>query len=109
MDTSIAYNVSLNKIENKEDELQWSEYDNSEEMNKESAISKAKEFISKYADTNDFWIVTVEEGTIDWDYNQSNFGNGNYIFAITNKDEKVTLNLLGNSATYEYGDIEFLR
>lgn len=109
MDTTIAYNVSLNKIENKEDELQWSEYDCSEETDRKSAISKAREFISKYADTNDFWIVTVEEGTIDWDYNQSNFGNDNYILAITNKDEKTTLNLLGNSALYEYGDIEFLK
>lgn len=109
MDITIAYNVSLIKIENKEDELQESIYDESEEIDKESAISKAKEFISKYSDTNDFWIATVEEGTINWDYNQSNFGNGNYIFAITNKDEKTTLNLLGDSAIYEYDDIEFLK
>ena len=109
LNEAVDYLVSLNKVEVENGELQWSEYDNSEETDKKEAISKAKEFISAYANTEDFWIVTVEKGIINWEYRSSYFGNGDYVYAITNKDSETTFNLLGDSAVWEYGKLEFLK
>lgn len=53
-------------------------------------------------------MALVDKGTIDWSYNNSDF-DGNYVYAISNKDEKTTLDILGNSASWEYGKLVFLK
>jgi hypothetical protein len=69
---------------------------------------KAKEFIAKYADSDDFWIVKVDEGTINWNYNETNF-DANYVYAISNKDEKTTLDILDDSDLLEIEKLVFLK
>ena len=48
-------------------------------------------------------------GEVPYDYQISYFGNGDYVYAITNKDSETTFNLLGDSSVWEYGKLEFLK
>ena len=110
LNEAVMYNVTLEKYEPNEDEgtSDFVIYDSSEEVYKKEAIAKANEFIAKYADSEDFWMALVDKGTIDWSYNHTDF-DGNYVYAISNKDEKTTLDILGDSALWEYGKLVFLK
>ena len=110
LNEAVMYNVTLEKYEPNDDDgtSDFVIYDSSEEVYKKEAIEKAKEFIAQYANSDDFWMAMVDKGTINWKYNESNF-DGDYVYAITNKDRETTFNLLGDSAEWEYGKIEFLK
>ena len=110
LNEDVMYNVTLEKYEPTDDEgtSDFVIYDSSEEVYKKEAIEKAKEFIAKYADSDDFWMAKVDKGTIDWKYNDTNF-DGNYVYAISNKDEKTTLDILGDSALWEIEKLVFLK
>jgi hypothetical protein len=110
LNEDVMYNVTLEKYEPTDDAgtSDFVIYDSSEEVYKKEAIKKAKEFIAKYADSDDFWIVKVDEGTINWNYNETNF-DANYVYAISNKDEKTTLDILDDSDLLEIEKLVFLK
>lgn len=110
LNEDVMYNVTLEKYEPTDDDgtSDFVIYDSSEEVYKKEAIEKAKEFIAKYADSDDFWIAMVDKGTIDWKYNETNF-DGNFVYAISNKDEKTTLDILEASDYLEIKKLVFLK
>ena len=98
---SKAYQVELIKIENGD----WSSYKTKNVMSLKEAKELAKSYVLPYKDNEDFYIATVEKGTTYWGESADDFGSGNYILGISNKNDMEIKNALGSSY-YDFEQIE---